>query len=185
VDSNYSLNLKIPDFLVHYSRGEPFRSLSGVPRANVKNVLSKLNETNAWGLGRFSDPEYLKRRLAVEQKLRREFIVKGGKPVLEHPIYFFLGNNAEFEKHEGNKGYLIRLEDLPKDAVSFTYGDSIFSFNEDYRKLKGEDYLSELCPHVYGLKELPNVFSHKDYQSSATLHIEAQLWIAPTNAMIS
>jgi hypothetical protein len=61
----------------------------------------------------------------------------------------------------------------------------MFSFNEDYRGLKGEGYLSELCRRVYKLEELPNIFSHADYQSPARLHIEAQLWITPSDKMFS
>jgi len=171
--------MEIPDFIVHYSRGEPFRSISAVPQDELSKVLQELNETNVWGLARLSDPEYLERRRHVEQRLRKEFIAKGGRPALDHPIYFFLGRNAQFERHEKNKGYLVQLEDLPKGAVSFTYGDSVFSFNEDYRNLKGEGYLSELCPHVYTFEELPIVFSHTDFRSPARLHIEAQLWVPP------
>lgn len=172
--------MEIPSFIIHYSRGEPFRSLSDVPQADLSRVLQELNETNAWGLARFSDPEYLQKRQVVEQRLRTKFIAKGGCPTLSHPLYFFLGRNTQFEQHERNKAYLIQLKDVPKGAVSFTYGDSMFSLSEDYRKLKGGEYLSELCPHVYTLEELPMLFSHKDLRAPARLHIEAQLWIIPS-----
>jgi hypothetical protein len=176
--------MEIPGFIVHYSRGEPFRSLSGVSEVELARVLQELNETNAWGLARFSDHEYLPRRVRVEKKLRREFILKGGRPKLEHPIYFFLGRNAQFQQHERNKAYLVQLKNLPKGAVSFTYGDSMFSLDEDYRKLKGEGYLCELCPHVYTLEDLPVLFSHKIFKTPAHLHIEAQLWVTPTSSML-
>jgi len=172
--------LEIPDFIIHYSRGEPFRSLSDVPKGELHRVLQELNEVNAWGLARFSDPEYIPRRVSVEQRLRAEFIIKGGRPTLGHPIYFFLGRNPQFEQHERNKSYLIRLENIPKDAISFTYGDSMFSLNEDYRKLKGEGYLSELCSHVYTFEDLPALFSHRDLLTDMRLHIEAQLWVSPS-----
>jgi len=174
--------MEIPDFIVHYSRGEPFRSLSGVPDGELSRVVQGLNEANAWGLVRFSDPEYLQRRVRVEQRLREEFINKGGHPTLSHPIYFFLGRNAQFEQHERNQGYLVRLDDLPMGAVSFTYGDSMFSLDEGYRKLKGGGYLSELCPHVYSLEDLPMLFSHSDLKTPGRLHIEAQLWVTPGGA---
>lgn len=173
----------IPDFIVHYSRGEPFRSMSAVSKDKLAEILEGLNDKNAWGLSRFSDPAYLERRLAVEQRIRDEFIAKGGKPVLKHPIYFFLGRNIEFEKHERNKAYLIHLKDLPNAAVSFTYGDSMFSLNEDYRSLKGGGYSSELCPRVYRFEDLPYIFSHADYQLSSRLHVEAQVWIEPSGAV--
>lgn len=176
--------MAIPDFITHYNRSLPFRSISQVSKENLGEVLSKLNEANAWGVGRFSDPEYLPRRLVVEQKLRCEFIAKGGSPVLQHPIYFFLGRNAEFETHERNRGYKVHLRSLPQGTVSFTYGDSMYSLNEDYRRLKGGGYLSELCRHVYCLEDLRGLFFHIEEHSSVALHIEAQLWIAPLDAMI-
>ena len=177
--------MEIPDFITHYNRSEPFRSISSVSPEKLPAVLKELNETTAWGIARFSDSEYLKRRVIVEKKIRQGFIEKGGNPVLAHPIYFFLGKNDLFEEHKRNKPYLIELRDLPKHTVSFTYGDSMFCFNEDYRRLKGKDYLSELCTQTYTYEELPRIFSHTDYSSETHLHIEAQLWITPADAMLS
>ena len=159
--------------------------MSAVPKEKLPEILREMDETKAWGLSRFSDSEYLERRVVIEQKIRDAFIAKGGKPVLKFPIYFFLGRNNQFEKYEANKGYVIRLSDLPTDAVSFTYGDSMFSLNKDYRNEKGEGYLSDLCPHVYRLEDLPGLFSHADLQSRNRLHIEAQLWITPSDAVFS
>lgn len=106
--------------MCNYNRSEPFRSISEVAPDNLQTVLGQLSETNSWGLNRFSDPEYLPQRIWVEQKLREEFIVKGGKPELKYPIYFFLGRNSRFEEHPSNIGYSIKLEDLPSEVVGFT-----------------------------------------------------------------
>jgi hypothetical protein len=70
--------MEIPNILVHYSRSEPFRSISSVPECELSTVIKELNETNSWGRARFSDPEYLVRRRQVEQRIRRAFIAKGG-----------------------------------------------------------------------------------------------------------
>ena len=176
--------MNIPDFITHYNRSEPFRSMSSLPKEELTGVLQNLNEVTTWGLGRFSDSEYLDRRMTVEEKIRREFIAKGGKPTLNHPIYFFLGRNQKFEENEKNKAYIIRLKDLPKDSVSFTYGDSMFCFNEDYRLIKGGSYLGSLSTHIYTEEELPVIFSRLDYHSESRLHIEAQLWIAPASSIV-
>ena len=171
--------MAVPDFIVHYNRSEPFRSMSEVSQTNLPTVLSQLNESNSWGLNRFSDPEYLPTRLAVEQKIRRDFINKGGKPELDYPIYFFLGNNARFEEHKSNVGYRINLSDVPQDSVSFTYGDSLFSLCEDNRQKLGHEYLSEHCSQVYRLDELKAL--HLAIQDRPQkLHIECQLWIKPS-----
>lgn len=80
--------MNIPDFIVHYSRSEKlFRSLSAVPKENLPKIIGELSEENAWGLDRFLDPEYLARRINVEKKIRKEFVAKGGRPILDHPIY--------------------------------------------------------------------------------------------------
>src|SRR3712207_6517156 len=97
---------EIPSFITHYSRGEPFRTMSSVPRDQWLEVVAQLNETNAWGLGRFTDAEYMERRLRVEERLRSGFIAAGGRPELQHPIYFFLGRNERFEQHPANKPYI-------------------------------------------------------------------------------
>lgn len=109
-----------PNFIVHYSRGEPFRSITSFPKDEWKNIIENLNTTNAWGLNRFADPNYLKQRVSAEAQVRKNFITKGGKPQLEQPIYFFLGTNRRFEEHNLNKGYKINLEDLEPEQISFT-----------------------------------------------------------------
>ena len=99
----------IPKFIVHYSRGAPFLSVTSVPQNKLPQIIEKLNETNAWGLNRFSDPHYLSQRTEVEAELRRFFIAKGGEPQLKQPIYFFLGRNLRFEEHKLNKSGSVLL----------------------------------------------------------------------------
>lgn len=169
----------LPDFITHYNRAEPFRSLTSLNEVELAAALKEMNENNSWGLNRFSDPEYLPRRAIVENKIRHQFISIGGKSDLTHPIYFFLGRNENFEINKNNKAYTISLKDIPDSQISFTYGDSMFCFNEDYRKLKGGAYLSELCPKLYKIEDLEKIFSHQDFKSSDCLHIEAQLWVKP------
>jgi hypothetical protein len=172
------------NYIVHYSRGEPFKSISSADPDRVQDILLKLDENNAWGLNRFSDPEYFPRRIEVEKKIRQQFIGKGGRPQLEYPIYFFLGRNARFEEHKKNVGYRINLDVLPPGTVSFTYGDSMFCLNEDYRQRLGGEYLSEYCSHVYLMEELTDLISEIGQRKNA-LHVECQLWINPTHGMFN
>jgi hypothetical protein len=79
----------IRNFITHYNRSEPFRSLTSLSYEDRENVISSLSEANSWGLNRFQDPNYLNQRLAVESKLYEEFVALGGMPEIQNPIYFF------------------------------------------------------------------------------------------------
>lgn len=77
------LHENIPKFITHYSRGEPFLSITSLPENKIPQIIEKLNETNAWGLSRFSDSNYLSQRIETESKLRKAFVARGGEPELE------------------------------------------------------------------------------------------------------
>ncbi len=173
------MQLKIPNQIVHYSRGEPFRSITDVPLEHLDSVIEKLDEKNSWGLNRFKNQTYFKQRLDVENGMREKFIEMGGNPLLLHPIYFFLGRNQRFEEHPLNIGYSINLSDVQRNSVSFSYGDTMLSFNEENRKLAGELYLSPLCERLFMLDELEELFESKFFSSHALLTIEAHLWVRP------
>ena len=102
----------IPEFIVHYSRCEPFRSITGASENIRSEIIKGFSKVNAWGLSRFAHPEYLRQRLEIEKIIRDEFLSKGGKPILENPIYFFLGRNADFESHAGNRGKVFTFHEL-------------------------------------------------------------------------
>ncbi len=154
---------RVPEFISHYSRGVPFRSITSLPEGKRLEVIRELNETNAWGLNRFADSEYVTRRLEVERQIHEEFISQGGK-------------------QERNRAYLIYLQDLPADVVSFTYGDSLLAFNKSYRFRSGEKYQSELCAKVFRRDELEALISQ--LPQNEPLSIEAQLWMEPPKEIV-
>lgn len=174
----------VPDFIVHYSRGEPFRSITSVDHADLSGVIEKLNETNAWSLARFSDQKYLSQRHDAEERMRSRFIEIGGQPVLKNPIYFFLGRHTRFEEHKKNVGYLIYLQDIDPRSISFTYGDSMFCFNVENRRQGGEKYLNPLCEELYTLETLPQLFAHQNFPKIEPLRIEAHLWDTPNQQTV-
>jgi hypothetical protein len=178
------MQYEIPKFITHYSRGEPFLSITSVSPEKRPEVVKNLNELNAWGINRFLDQEYLARRLELEDTLRKEFIAKGGKPQLSSPIYFFLGRHVEFEEHPLNKGYIVDLQDVPSNSVSFTYGDSLLAYFTDYRELSGERYKNSLCAKVFKIEELENLFAHSEFPKNGALHIECQLWQVPADKVV-
>ena len=169
----------VPNHIVHYSRGEPFCSITSVSPNQVERVINGLNEKNAWGINRFSNSVYYKQRLEVEKAMRSKFIEKGGAPILSHPIYFFLGRNNRFEEHPLNIGYVIDLSDIDMSSISFSYGDTMLSFNEDNRNLSGEQYENSLCDKLFSFDELNDLFDDKLFPTQQTLHVEAHLWTQP------
>ncbi|MBC7754543.1 MAG: hypothetical protein H7Z71_09920 [Moraxellaceae bacterium] len=169
-----------PQFISHYSRGEPFRSITSLPQDQWQNIIQKLDSTNAWGMDRFKDLNYLKQRVQAEAKLRNAFIAKGEKPQLDQPIYFFLGRNEQFEESRLNKRYEFNLADILSEHISFTYGDSMLSLIEENRKHSGIRYQNPLCDSIYRTEELKTLFSSEHFPEKP-LHIEAQIWIMPSH----
>ena len=169
----------IPNTIYHYSRGLPFLSITNVPDNQRLKVIENLNESNTWGVNRFSDSAYLKQRFETEIQLRKFFIKKGGKPLLKHPIYFFLGRNFKFEEHQANKAYKINLDNICKSTISFTYGDSMIAFNKVHRSNSGLKYQNPLCGKIFTFEDLNQIYTSLNYPNHDPLHIEAQLWIKP------
>jgi hypothetical protein len=155
------------------------------PRERWPEVVQLLTENTSWGIQRFSDPKYLLRRIEIEECIRKEFIAKGGKPKLSNPIYFFLGRHRRFEEHRQNKGYVIDLKNVATDSISFTYGDSMLAYDDDYRKQMGEKYQNTLCAKIYRIENLESLFSHPNFPKSDPLAVEAQLWEKPQPEIVS
>lgn len=79
-------------YLTYYYRSgtAPFQSLSALPEKEAIKKMGELYIDNAiWG--RFKDPVwYLRERKKIELWLREQFILKGGRPQEDHPIYMVL-----------------------------------------------------------------------------------------------
>src|SRR5690554_3870772 len=87
-------------YLTHYYNAKtiPFRSLSALPEAEAIQIMEELYVDDAiWG--RFKDPAwYIRARRETELWLRQEFILKGGRPEEEYPIYMIIGTCDQLEK---------------------------------------------------------------------------------------
>lgn len=158
--------------------------MTSVPPDQFDFVVRSLDERSIWGLNRYSRPNYIRQRFEVESLMHAKFIEKGGKPVLSHPIYFFLGRNKRFEEHPLNVGYIIDLASIAKDSISFSYGDTMLSFNEENRKLAGEPYKNSLCNSLYMIDEIEALLENKLFPNKNALNIEAHLWTQPTNEIV-
>ncbi len=80
---------------------------------------------------------------------------------------------------------MFSLKDISKDAISFTYGDSLLAFDQKNRLLSGSQYQNSLCEKIFRFEDLEGLFSHSDFPKIEPLHIEAQLWIEPSSEWIS
>lgn len=131
-------------------------------------------------LPRNYNQEYISRRLETEQKLYNQFRVKGGRPQRLHPYYFTLESCDEWffgKKHcFGNLAFDI--SEFDENTISFTYGDSIPTFMDEYDD--GKEYrkkvytlgeIKELIHH-YGLPQKWNSMEKYGPEN----YIEAQIW---------
>ncbi|GAB2591500.1 hypothetical protein [Microlunatus antarcticus] len=111
-------------YVTHYYRGDrqPFRNLSEVDDGDLDAVLATLAD----GSRRRFGPRYLPLRRATEVRARDLFVQAGGKPVRRYPHYFVLGSSPWFAGlYDPPREVKILLGDLPPEATSFTWTDSI------------------------------------------------------------
>ncbi|MEM1050108.1 MAG: hypothetical protein AAGL24_28385 [Pseudomonadota bacterium] len=101
-----------------------------------------LDEIAATGRRRIK-PNYLRRRLAVEDWLIREKSKKLGATRLGRPIYFFLGDLADRQDPSRPDSIVIPLTAFAPDMLTFTYPDSMASLPI----ARSEDHLA--CRKVY------------------------------------
>jgi hypothetical protein len=176
----------VPDFLTHYTKRTPFRSLTARPRDAWPSLLAGLTTDNTLAHARFGHPGYLEHRFALEERLRAEFLLRGGRPVLDHPYYLVLGRSPWFERHEPELiAARIRLAAIDPGVVSFTYGDSWTSYALCDGSWPRADELAR--PHhgrLYLLAEILELVAELGVPTGPTRecpdhYVEAQLWAEP------
>ena len=177
--------MAIPEFLYHYYELEngPFRNLTelGVEKAN--GIQSGITE--GWNSKR--PPNYVELRFDLEKRLKKLFVSKGGMPNRDDPFYFTLGECKWAESWYVNPGILkIRISDLKPEHISFTYPDSMVSFQfhdepklATYRKnANGKVFLlNEIEDEIIKMYGMP---SEDKWESEEAMkydrYIEAQVW---------
>ena len=181
------------DFLLHFYRkgSRPFQSLSSVPDEQALAIMKGLFVEGSIFWERFRDPlGYLSFRKQVEKKLRNEFLLKGGKPKRDYPIYLVLGRpkwtlqSADIETTSTTDEITVPLAIIPAEDLSFTYPDSMVSAilaeekNPDY-------YEPDYHGKVFTLKEILGIIEAKGLPGEGwqtkmprryAHYIEAQVW---------
>ncbi len=126
--------------------------------------------------GRFADFErYYPLRKAADKLVRELFIFLGGKPQLEHPYSFVLGE-SDYLKAWFNEGDSLRipLDKIPDELISFTLGDSCakYSRNDSLEVLTKQTLIERLRTFDDSLENLIQSIAPYGY-------VEAQLWYRP------
>ena len=183
----------IPDIITHYSRGQPFRSITSAAAADWPEIVAEMTEQNTWCRGRFGDPNYLSRRVGVERRLRDWFVSTGGQPRVRHPFYCMVGRGKDAGQRPGTRAYVVPLSAIPTDALSFTFGDSLVCLDGDNRAAWASlgHVFSEFCGRMSRFEQLgqlqadvrerglPDRFTGPFHR-----HLEVQLWMAPPQRAI-
>jgi hypothetical protein len=181
------------DFLLHfYRRGRaPFQSLSSISEDRALAIMRELYVEGSVFWERFKDPQgYLSFRKQVEKRLRNEFVLKGGKPKQDYPIYLVLGRPrwteiaADADTVSTTAEIEIPLSILSPEDVSFTYPDSMVSALMAAEK-NPEYYEPAYHGKVFTLREMAEIIEKKglpgeNWQTRMPRHlahyIEAQVW---------
>lgn len=181
----------IPEFVTHYHLADkaPFRNLSSLDGPELEYVLAELQERRSAGLKRVFGPKYMALRRLTEHRLRELFVQAGGKPELQAPHYFCLGESAWFRGvAPGMQGVTVPLSALPDDVTSFTYPDSVVSmgFGPQFglpdvpRPYHGRAFRITDLPDVVRTYGLPGDAAGMDYEDywrrPFEAFIEVQVW---------
>ena len=176
--------MNIPEFLFHYYELEngPFRNITEYGYEKAENIQDTITE--GWNSKR---PEnYLDLRFSLEKRIKKHFVLKGGKPNRNDPFYFTLGECKFAESWYTNPGIIkIPLTEFKPEHISFTYPDSMVSYQfydepklKTYRKnCNGQIFLLDEINDLIGEYGLP---TERKSQSEERLkydkYIEAQVW---------
>ncbi len=151
----------IPNYLTHYyeKRNIPLKNICNSTDAEAQAILTRLFES---GQRTWLHSGYLKERREVEAWLYNECVKKGKKPYLQHPLYFVLGEHDDLFQKGGffSSAHPLKLK-IPlsifdSDIISFTYPDSMASFNIP-RTTRGKPYLKSFHSQVFTRDEITKI----------------------------
>jgi len=162
----------LPDLVTH--NYHPARGIGGnicnLPRNEAERILDELR-----AMGRGLRPDYLQKRLRVEDWLIAEKNEKLGDTPLSRPIYFFLGDFADGKDRSRPAALVMPLTALSPGILTFTYADSMTSHQIG---LAGTDYP---YGNVFTRREIGDVAAKFDGWEKGPgewrdVFIEVQVW---------
>ena len=177
-----------PTFITHYYLPEtgPLRSLSDLREGADDPVFLKFltryqrDPTYRRRYGR----DYLIRRREVEERLRKLFIARGGKPARQHPFYFTLGASAWFrDLNAGQMELRLNLVDLDPATTSITYPDSFIALTQASKPYHNQVFLLGEIQQInrkYNLPANDHLVPYERYwETEFELYVEVQIWEEP------
>lgn len=184
--------LVIPQFLTHYYRDRPFRTLTELSPKERARVIRTLKFPQR-AAHRLHSAFYFEQRLRYEVLMREQFVAKGGKPQRRRPLYAVLGE-SEIWQDISIHSLRIPLSAIPSSQLSFTYTDSWGAFVD--RDLEGNPIPRKpQYGTLFRLEELGAVFRKygwpgdrwkTDPQWEHDIYVEAQIWSDdPLKAFVS
>lgn len=126
-------------YIVNYCHPDcsPLFSITRLPEAEAYAAAKELAEQfKGTAIGRFADfHHYYPERIRTEKWLHERFVLLGGEPETEHPLYFVL-NGSEYLDEWFGRGNVTRipLEAIDARHVSFTFGDSMAKMDRPERR---------------------------------------------------
>lgn len=171
-----------PNYITHYYRDSPFRTLSELSREDCRHLLHEL-ELREKLPRRLQSEFYFEQRRRYELVMREQFKSRGGRPFRRVPHYAVLGE-TEIWAAIYPSCVQIPLTDLPSESISFTYTDSFANYVD--RDLDGHPIPRKpQYGTVYRLEELDALFdrygwpgdrwkTEEDWEHD--LYVEVQIW---------
>ncbi len=117
-------------------------------------------------------PDYLDLRLATEAWLAAAASEALHRHCTQRPAYFFLGDFSWAVDLSRPAALVIRLANLPADAVTFTLGDSMSVAEQQERRVYA---LKEMVP-LFGERTAMAGFGFSDRAGIQARFIELQVW---------
>ena len=167
-------------YITHYyvQGTDPWKNIMLLPEEEAFRKAAELASAHKGmtSYGRFEDfKNYYPLRKAADRTVREQFIGLGGKPRLEHPYCFVLGDSAYLKTwfDEGDS-LRIPLDEVPDELISFTPGDSCakLSRNDSLEVLTKQMLIERLHTFDDSLESLVRSIAPYGY-------VEAQLWYRP------
>lgn len=160
--------------------GLPLRNIMRLPKEEAYKVAKRLSDKSTARNNRYGEyfERYYQKRQRTEEWLYHQFLKGGGKPEIEHPIYFTLCECNSLGSFYGNEDQIqIPLKDIASEHISFTPRDSMHI--KDMGITEGtvwnkNDFLNMMLESSRSVSDfiinLPAIFGKPGS------YIEAQLW---------